>query len=198
MTDPNPSFFDAASTTDEVLIDIDLNGRVAAVTGASGGLGLETARSLAARGASVVLAARSEDKLNAAVQTIRARHPDAALSTVMLDLADVTSCRRAAFEVLSSVDRLDLLINNAGVMCTPFGRTIHGFETQIGTNHLGHMAWTIPLMDLLTQDGGGRIVNLSSAGHRFSDVDLDDLDFERRPYDPWSGYGASKTANVLF
>ena len=198
MTDPNPSFFDAASTTDEVLIDIDLNGRVAAVTGASGGLGLETARSLAARGASVVLAARSEDKLNAAVQTIRARHPDAALSTVMLDLADVTSCRRAAFEVLSSVDRLDLLINNAGVMCTPFGRTISGFETQIGTNHLGHMAWTIPLMDLLTQDGGGRIVNLSSAGHRFSDVDLDDLDFERRPYDPWSGYGASKTANVLF
>jgi NAD(P)-dependent dehydrogenase (short-subunit alcohol dehydrogenase family) len=198
MTDPNPTVFDAASTTDEVLAGVDLSDRVAAVTGASGGLGLETARSLAAAGACVVLAARSEDKLDAAVETIRAGVPDALLSTVVLDLADVASCRRAAFEVLSSVGRLDLLINNAGVMCTPFGHTADGFETQIGTNHLGHMAWTIPLMDLLTQDGGGRIVNLSSAGHRFGDVDLDDLDFERRPYDPWSGYGASKTANVLF
>ncbi len=100
--------------------------------------------------------------------------------------------------MFSSVDRLDLLINNAGVMCTPFGHTADGFETQIGTNHLGHMAWTIPLMDLLTKGDGGRIVNLSSAGHRFGDVDLDDLNFERRPYDPWIGYGASKTANVLF
>ena len=198
MTDPSPTIFDAASTTDEVLAGVGLSGRVAAVTGASGGLGLETARSLAAAGARVVLAARSEDKLDAAVETIRAGLPDALLSTVVLDLADVARCRRAAFEVLSSVDRLDLLINNAGVMCTPFGHTADGFETQIGTNHLGHMAWTIPLMDLLTQDGGGRIVNLSSAGHRFGDVDLDDLAFERRPYDPWSGYGASKTANVLF
>lgn len=198
MTAGDRPVFDASSTTDEVLADVDLDGRVAAVTGASGGLGLETARALAARGAHVVLAARSVDKLDAAVGTIRAEFPDASLSTVLLDLADVASCRRAADDVLVSVDRLDLLINNAGVMCTPFGRTADGFETQIGTNHLGHMAWTIPLMDLLTQHGGGRIVNLSSAGHRFGDVDLDDLDFERRPYDPWTGYGASKTANVLF
>jgi NAD(P)-dependent dehydrogenase (short-subunit alcohol dehydrogenase family) len=198
MTAGDRPVFDASSTTDEVLADVDLDGRVAAVTGASGGLGLETARALAARGARVVLAARSVDKLDAAVGTIRAEFPDASLSTVVLDLADVASCRRAANDVLVSVDRLDLLINNAGVMCTPFGRTADGFETQIGTNHLGHMAWTIPLMDLLTQHGGGRIVNLSSAGHRFGDVDLDDLDFERRPYDPWTGYGASKTANVLF
>ncbi len=198
MTAGDRPVFDASSTTDEVLADVDLDGRVAAVTGASGGLGLETARALAARGAHVVLAARSVDKLDAAVGTIRAEFPDASLSTVVLDLADVASCRRAANDVLVSVDQLDLLINNAGVMCTPFGRTADGFETQIGTNHLGHMAWTIPLMDLLTQHGGGRIVNLSSAGHRFGDVDLDDLDFERRPYDPWTGYGASKTANVLF
>ena len=198
MTAGDRPVFDASSTADEVLADVDLDGRVAAVTGASGGLGLETARALAARGARVVLAARSVDKLDAAVGTIRAEFPDASLSTVVLDLADVASCRRAANDVLVSVDRLDLLINNAGVMCTPFGRTADGFETQIGTNHLGHMAWTIPLMDLLTQHGGGRIVNLSSAGHRFGDVDLDDLDFERRPYDPWTGYGASKTANVLF
>jgi len=194
----DPSAFDASSTTDDVLSDVDLSGRVAAVTGASGGLGLETARALASSGAHVVLAGRDAAKLARAADTIRAAHPDASLETVELDLADVASCRSAAFEVLTSVDRLDLLINNAGVMCTPFGRTADGFETQIGTNHFGHMAWTIPLMDLLTRGGGGRIVNLSSAGHRFGDVDLDDLNFERRPYDPWVGYGASKTANVLF
>ncbi len=190
--------FDASSTTDEVLADVDLSGRVAAVTGASGGLGLETARALAARGAHVVLAARSSEKLDAAVAGIRTELPGASVETVVLDLADVASCRRAAVEVLTSVDRLDLLINNAGVMCTPFGHTADRFETQIGTNHLGHMAWTIPLLDVLTRNGDGRIVNLSSAGHRFADVDLDDLNFERRPYDPWTAYGASKTANVLF
>ncbi|MGA9276226.1 SDR family NAD(P)-dependent oxidoreductase [Ilumatobacter sp.] len=195
----NPSVaFDATSTTDEVLAGIDLSGRIAAVTGGSGGLGLETARALASKGAHVILAARDADKLAAAVETIRADQPEASLATIVLDLADVASCRRAALEVLTSVDRLDLLINNAGVMCTPFGHTSDGFETQIGTNHLGHMAWTVPLMDLLTRDGGGRIVNLSSAGHRFGDVDLDDLAFEHRAYDPWLGYGASKTANVLF
>lgn len=198
MSDTNRPAFGAASTTDEVLAGVDLTGQVAAVTGASGGLGLETARSLAARGAQVVLAARSSDKLAAAVETIHSDVPDALLSTVVLDLADVASCRRAAGEVLVSCDRLDLLINNAGVMCTPFGHTADGFETQIGTNHFGHMAWTVPLMDLLTRDGGGRIVNLSSAGHRFGDVDLEDVNFEQRTYDPWSGYGASKTANVLF
>lgn len=198
MTEASRPPFDATSTTDEVLADVDLSGHVAAVTGASGGLGLETARALAARGAHVVLAARSSDKLAAAIDTIHAEIPDASLESLVLDLADVSSARRAAFDLLTSVDRLDLLINNAGVMCTPYGRTADGFETQIGTNHLGHMAWTVPLMDLLTRDGGARIVNLSSAGHRFGDVDLDDLNFERRAYDPWTGYGASKTANVLF
>lgn len=189
--------FDASSTTDDVLAGFDLSGRVAAVTGASGGLGLETARALASRGAHVVLAGRHASRLDEAVGTIRASVPDASVDTVELDLADISSCRRAATALLTSLDRLDLLINNAGVMCTPFGRTVDGFETQIGTNHLGHMAWTVPLLDLLTS-GGGRIVNLSSAGHRFGDVDLEDLNFERRPYDPWVGYGASKTANVLF
>ena len=190
--------FGATSTTDDVLDGIDLTGRVAAVTGASGGLGLETARALAGHGAHVIMAARDAAKLSSAVDTIRSEHPDASLSTVELDLTSVASCRIAAARVLTSTDRLDLLVNNAGVMCTPFGRTADGFETQIGTNHFGHMAWTLPLMALLTSDGGGRIVNLSSAGHRFGDVDLDDLSFERRSYDPWTAYGASKTANVLF
>lgn len=190
--------FGATSTTDEVLGDLDLTGKVAAVTGASGGLGLETARALASRGAHVVLAARSSDKLAAAVDTITAAHPDALLDTLVLDLADVSSCRRAAVELLTRVDRLDLLINNAGVMCTPFGHTANGFETQTGTNHLGHMAWTIPLIDLLTRSAPARIINLSSAGHRFGDVDLDDLNWETREYDEWVAYGQSKTANVLF
>jgi NAD(P)-dependent dehydrogenase (short-subunit alcohol dehydrogenase family) len=198
MSESASTEFGATSTTDEVLDGLDLSGRVAAVTGASGGLGLETARALAAHGAHVVLAARDETKLANALTIVRDEVRDASVSSVVLDLADVASCRQAAIRVLTDVDRLDLLVNNAGVMCTPFGHTADGFETQIGTNHLGHMAWTIPLMDLLTRDGGGRIVNLSSAGHRFGDVDLDDLNFERRDYDPWTGYGASKTANVLF
>jgi NAD(P)-dependent dehydrogenase (short-subunit alcohol dehydrogenase family) len=192
------SGFGATSTTDDVLGDLDLTGRVAAVTGASGGLGLETARALASRGAHVVLAARNAEKLAAAVDTITAAHPDASLDTLVLDLADVAQCRRAAVDLLTRIDRLDLLINNAGVMCTPLGRTRDGFETQTGTNHLGHMAWTIPLVDLLVRSAPARIVNLSSAGHRFGDVDLDDLNWETRPYDEWVAYGQSKTANVLF
>jgi NAD(P)-dependent dehydrogenase (short-subunit alcohol dehydrogenase family) len=190
--------FSASSTTDEVLDGVDLRGRVAAVTGASGGLGLETARALAANGAHVVLVARRADQLAGAVTAITAAHPDASLDTLVLDLADVTSCRRGALDLLTRIDRLDIVVNNAGVMCTPHGATKDGFETQFGTNHLGHMAWTVPLLDLLTRSAPSRIVNLSSAGHRFGDIDLDDPNFHARPYDPWAAYGASKTANVLF
>lgn len=190
--------FGATSTTEDVLGDLDLTGKVAAVTGASGGLGLETARALASRGAHVVLAARNAEKLAAAAATITEAHPAASIDTLVLDLADASSCRSAAGELLTRLDRLDLLINNAGVMCTPFGRTADGFETQTGTNHLGHMAWTIPLIDLLTRSAPARIVNLSSAGHRFGDVDLGDLNWEQRSYDEWAAYGQSKTANILF
>jgi NAD(P)-dependent dehydrogenase (short-subunit alcohol dehydrogenase family) len=196
------SGFDALSTTDDVLAEFDLTGRVAAVTGGSGGLGLETARSLAAAGAHVIVAARDAGKLDAAIDTIRSAHPDASLEPLVLDLADVSSGRCAAATVAESQDRLDLLINNAGVMCTPFGRTADGFETQFGTNHLGHMAWTLPLLDLLSRsssaDRPSRIINLSSAGHRFGDIDFDDPNYERRPYDAWDAYGQSKTANILF
>ncbi len=194
--------FGAASTTDEVLEGVDLAGKVAAVTGGSGGLGLETARALAAHGAHVVIAARDPQKLDDAATSIREAHPDASIETLVLDLADVSSCRRAAISLLTATDRLDLLINNAGVMCTPFGRTVDGFETQFGINHLGHMAWTVPLLDLLSRSASpespSRIINLSSAGHRFGDVDLDDLNYENRPYDEWAAYGQSKTANILF
>ncbi|MFK7916891.1 MAG: SDR family NAD(P)-dependent oxidoreductase [Ilumatobacter sp.] len=199
---PTDRILGATSTTDEVLDGVDLSGRTAAVTGASGGLGLETARALAACGAHVVMAARDEQRLNDAVEVIRTDQPDALLSTQVLDLADVTSCRRAAVSVLANNDRLDVLINNAGVMCTPFGRTTDGFETQFGVNHLGHMAWTVPLLDLLVRSSSAgapsRIINLSSAGHRFGDVDLDDPNFLQREYDEWAAYGQSKTANILF
>lgn len=194
--------FDATSTADDVLAGVDLTGKVVAVTGASGGLGLETARALAGVGARVVMAARSREKLDAAIGSIQGVHPAAQLEPLLLDLTDVASCRRAAAALLASEDRLDLLINNAGVMCTPFGRTADGFETQFGTNHLGHMAWTVPLLDLLTRssspDHPSRIINLSSAGHRFGDIDFDDPNYEHRGYDPWEAYGQSKTANILF
>ncbi len=196
------SGFAATSTTDDVLAGVDLTGRVAAVTGGSAGLGLETARSLAATGAHVVLAARNTEQVEAAINLIRAENPTASVEPLALDLADVASCRRAAAALVAGHDRLDLLINNAGVMCTPFGRTADGFETQFGTNHLGHMAWTLPLLDVLAQsssaDHPARIVNLSSAGHRFGDVDFDDPNYERREYDAWDAYGQSKTANILF
>lgn len=196
------SGFGATSTTEDVLAGVDLSGKAAAVTGGSGGLGLETGRALAAHGAHVVLAARDPSKLEAAAASIREQHPDASVVTLVLDLASVASCRIAAFELLTRSDRLDLLINNAGVMCTPFGRTSDGFETQFGVNHLGHMAWTVPLLDLLARSSTpaepSRIINLSSAGHRFGDAHLDDLNYERRDYDEWEAYGQSKTANVLF
>ncbi len=198
MTQP----FGFHTTTDEVLDGVDLSGTVAAVTGASGGLGLETARALAAHGAHVVLAARNQEKLATALASIRSEHPEVSIESLVLDLGEVRSSRAAAVELLGRVDRLDLLINNAGVMCTPFGHTADGFETQFGTNHLGHMAWTIPLIDLLTRSSTGgspsRVINLSSAGHRFGDVRYDDPNFARGDYDPWVAYGQSKTANVLF
>lgn len=194
--------FGAASTTDEVMAGVDLSGRIAAVTGGSGGLGLETGRALAAHGAHVVLAGRNADKLADAAASIRDQHVDASIETLVVDLADIASCRAAAMTLLATKERLDLLINNAGVMCTPFGRTGEGFETQFGVNHLGHMAWTVPLLDLLsrsaTPDSPSRIINLSSAGHRFGDIDLDDANYEHRDYDEWAAYGQSKTANILF
>lgn len=194
--------FGSTSTTDEVLAGVDLGEHVIAVTGASGGLGLETARAFAGRGARVVMAARDADKLAAAIAEVRRAEPDAIVEPLELDLADVRSCRRAAASILRSCDRLDLVVNNAGVMCTPFGLTADGVETQFGVNHLGHMAWTLPLIDLLTasaDDGRpARVVSLSSAGHKFGDVDLDDPNFETRSYDPWEAFGRSKTANVLF
>ncbi|WP_018389257.1 SDR family NAD(P)-dependent oxidoreductase [Ancylobacter sp. FA202] len=190
--------FGATSTTDEVLAGVDLHGRRVLVTGTSAGLGVETARVLAAHGAHVVGAARDLAKAERATAGVReaARAKDGSFELIELDLASLASVRACADRLLADGRGFDLVIANAGVMAPPFGRTADGFETQFGTNHLGHFVLVNKIAGLIGE--GGRLVNLSSAGHRFADVELDDPNFERTPYDPWVAYGRSKTANSLF
>jgi NAD(P)-dependent dehydrogenase (short-subunit alcohol dehydrogenase family) len=191
--------FGSESTTDEVLEGVDLSGRWVLITGASAGLGQETARAVVAHGGNVVLGVRDLDKGERASEPVRAAAANTG-ATVELreaDLASLASIRVFTEGVAADHDRLDVIIANAGVMATPEGRTADGFETQFGTNHLGHFLLVNRLRPLLA-GGPARIVNLSSAGHRFSDVVLDDINFEQSPYDPWLAYGRSKTANVLF
>jgi NAD(P)-dependent dehydrogenase (short-subunit alcohol dehydrogenase family) len=190
--------FGAASTTDEVLSGVNLQGKRILVTGVSAGLGVETARSLAARGADVVGAARDLKKAAAATAQVSR---DAAIAggsfeLVALDLASLKSARECADELLAKGQFFDVVIANAGVMATPFGHTADGFETQFGTNHLGHFVLINRIAPLLRK--GSRLINLSSSGHRFSNVDLDDPNFERTSYEPFVAYGRSKTANILF
>ena len=191
--------FGSESTTDEVLEGVDLSGRWVLVTGASAGLGQETARAIAAHGGNVVLGVRDIAKGTRAAEPVHAAAA-ATGATVELrdvDLASLASVRDFTDGVVADHDRLDVIIANAGVMATPEGRTADGFETQFGTNHLGHFVLVNRLRPLLA-GGPARIVNLTSAGHRFSDVVLDDINFEQTPYDPWQAYGRSKTANILF
>jgi NAD(P)-dependent dehydrogenase (short-subunit alcohol dehydrogenase family) len=189
--------FGATSTTDDVLAGAKLTGKRALVTGVSAGLGVETARALAAHGAEVVGAARDLMKARAATAQVRAEAANGGgLELVELDLASLASVRACADALAADGGRFDLVIANAGVMACPFGKTADGFETQFGTNHLGHFVLVNRIAPLMNP--GSRLVNLSSAGHRYSDVDLDDPNFERTPYDPWIGYGRSKTANILF
>ena len=186
------------NTTGTVLAGTDLAGKICVVTGATTGMGLETARALASVGARVVLAGRDEARLAAAAATIAESVSDAALETIELDLASLASVRGAAAELCSRLDRIDILVNNAGVMFTPLGRTADGFELQFGTNHLGHFAWTSLLEPLLIAGAPARVVNLSSAGHKIADLDFEDPNWERREYGKFAAYGAAKTANILF
>src|SRR5450631_2342232 len=189
--------FGATSTTDEVLRGINLSGKRVLVTGASAGLGVETARALAAHGAHVIGAARDLPKALAATDQVRAQAASGgSLELIQLDLASLDSVRRCADGLLADGKPFDLIIANAGVMACPKGTTADGFETQFGTNHLGHFVLVNRIASLLKS--GARLVNLSSAGHRFADVDLDDPNFEHSPYAEFVAYGRSKTANVLF
>jgi NAD(P)-dependent dehydrogenase (short-subunit alcohol dehydrogenase family) len=174
-------------------------GRTALVTGATSGLGLETVRALACRGARVLVAGRDEQRTAAAVDQVSSvAAGDGSAEPLALDLASLASVARAADEVARRVDSLDLLVNNAGVMATPFGRTVDGFETQIGTNHLGHVALTARLLPLLLGAPAPRVVTVSSGAHRIGGLDPDDLHFASRRYSAWQAYGASKLANLLF
>ncbi|WP_375290740.1 SDR family NAD(P)-dependent oxidoreductase [Qipengyuania sp.] len=191
------SDFGFESTADEVLADKDLTGRTVFVTGGYSGLGQETARAMAAKGAHVIIAGRDVTKLAAAGDEI-AESTGGKVDTLKVDLASLDSVRKAGEEARGRFDKIDILINNAGVMAAPKGTTADGFETQFGTNHLGHFMLTKELMPLVRKGSGQRIVNLSSRGHHLDRVHFDDPNFENRDYDPWLSYGQSKTANVLF
>jgi NAD(P)-dependent dehydrogenase (short-subunit alcohol dehydrogenase family) len=176
----------------------DQTGRVAIVTGANTGIGFETARMLAIRGAAVVLACRNLEKAEAARGRILAEVPAARVEVSALDLSDLDSVKAFSDHFTSGHDRLDLLINNAGVMVPPFGKTKQGFELQIGTNHLGHFALTAHLLPLLERTAGARIVVVSSTAAAFGKISFDDLNWEHRSYNAWRAYGQSKLANMLF
>lgn len=182
--------FGWTSTTDEVLEGIDLSGKRVLVTGVSAGLGVETARALAAHGADVVGAARDLAKAWKATSGIPR------LQLVELDLASFASVRACADKLRNDDRRFDLVIANAGVMAAPSGKTADGFETQFGTNHLGHFLFINRILPLVKD--GGRIVIVASSAHRIADVSLDDPNFEKTEYDAWAAYGRSKTANILF
>jgi NAD(P)-dependent dehydrogenase (short-subunit alcohol dehydrogenase family) len=175
----------------------DLTGKVAIVTGANSGIGFETAQALARKGATVILACRNKEKGEAAIQQIAQEYPDAKTELLQLDLSDLASVRRFAEEFTSHYDRLDMLINNAGIMWAPFGKTPDGFEKQFATNHLGHFALTSFLLDHIIRTPQARVVTVSSAGHRFGEIDFDNLNAEKG-YDGERAYGQSKLANILF
>lgn len=185
----------AHSTALDVVAGLDLRGHRAVVTGGAAGIGLETVRALAAAGSDVTIATRDLDAARAAVDDVVGSTGNPAVHAARLDLTDLDSVDAftAAWE-----GPLHALVLNAGVMDTPFRLTRHGWELQLATNHLGHMALTLGLRRALAAAGGARVVVVSSSGHASSPVVLDDLMFERRPYDPGLAYGQSKTANVLF
>lgn len=192
------SQFDENTTTAEVIAGVSLAGKLAVVTGASAGLGIETCRALASAGASVLMIARDESKLESAASALRESMPGAVFDTAIVDLADLDSIRQAAPAILAKYPRIQLLINNAGVMACPLMRTAQGHEMQFGTNHLGHFLLTALLAPALVAGAPGRVVNLSSGGHKFANFNFDDPDYQSREYDKWQAYGESKTANALF
>jgi NAD(P)-dependent dehydrogenase (short-subunit alcohol dehydrogenase family) len=190
--------FGATTTTDDVLAGVDLQGKRVFVTGVSAGLGVETARTLVAHGADVIGAARDLVKAKRATAGVRlaAEFGSGSFKLVELDLSDLASVRACADSLLADGQPLDIVITNAGVMATPFGRTADGFETQFGTNFIGHFVLVNRIAQLIRE--GGRLVSLSSAAHHISDIDLDDPNFEQTSYDRWIAYGRSKTADALF
>ena len=177
---------------------IDQKGKIAIVTGSSSGIGFETARVLALKNATVIIAVRNLIKGRAAADKIITEFQKADVTVMELDLADLASVRKFSLEFKKNYSRLDLLINNAGVMVPPHSKTRDGFELQLGTNHLGHFALTGLLIDLIKENPHSRVVNVSSAAHAWGNLDFDDLNWEKREYKKWHAYGDSKIANLYF
>lgn len=175
----------------------DQAGKIAIVTGANSGIGYEMARALACKEATAILACRNKDKGEAAVRQIAQEYPEAKAELMQLDLSDLASVRRFADEFASCYDRLDILINNAGIMRTPFGKTADDFELQFATNHLGHFALTGLLLDIIIRTPQARVITVSSGGHRFGEIDFDNLNGEK-DYNAGGAYAQSKLANLLF
>ena len=197
MSEFKGSGFGFGTTADEVLEGIDLGGKLALVTGASGGLGAEPARALASKGARVVITTRDIAKGEEVAREIRKSAGEGLVLVEELELGSLASIRSFADRFLARHDAVQILVNNAGVMACPFARTADGFELQFGTNHLGHFLMTGLLAPALLRGAPARVVSVSSRGHHMSPVVFDDVHFERRPYDKWSAYGQSKTANIL-
>jgi NAD(P)-dependent dehydrogenase (short-subunit alcohol dehydrogenase family) len=198
MSESTRDGFGHDTTTHEVLEGIDLTGRLALVTGGSGGLGAETARALASRGARVVVTARDVAKGEVVAKGIRESTGNGDVEVEELELGSLASVRAFADRLLARHDALQILVNNAGVMACPSAKTQDGFEMQFGTNHLGHFLMTALLAPALLRGAPARVVSVSSRGHQMSPVVFDDIHFERRPYDKWAAYGQAKTANILF
>lgn len=190
--------FNGRTTSEEIVQGLDLSGKTIVVTGTSAGLGVEEARALASVGAEVVMVARNPAKNAEAVARIRALYPNAALRPVTIDLADMASVRRGAAEILAAHPRIDVLLNNAGVMGGPLTYTADGLELHLAINHVGPFLLTNLLYPALKAAGPARIVMLSSAGHRLPGFDIEDLNFRNRPYEYFLAYCQAKRANVLF
>jgi NAD(P)-dependent dehydrogenase (short-subunit alcohol dehydrogenase family) len=189
---PISSGFGYQTTAGEVIAGCDLSGKTAIVTGGASGIGVETTRALASAGAHVIVLARDIAKTRRTFADIEM------IELATVDLADPTSIDTFAERFLASERPLHLLINNAGVMFTPFGHDKRGYETQFATNHLGHFQLAVRLWPALQRANGARIISVSSRGHRFSQMNFDDPHFDHRPYDKFIAYGQSKTANILF
>ncbi len=190
---PVKSPFPAKSTGQEVLADIDLQGKTAIVTGGYSGIGLETSKALAAKGVKVIVPVRSEEKAQKNLAGLKGD-----IQTAYMDLSDLASVQAFANRMVAELDQLDLLINNAGIMANPESRVGPGWESQFGINHMGHFSLTKALMPLLEKTPGTRVICLSSTAHKMGGIRWEDIHYKKEPYHKWQAYGQSKSANALF